>query len=100
MMGKHTPGPWEVFRGTIIGHKGAVVVKRRDDFDWVATVQSSNVPEFEANAHLIAVAPELLAELKCLVAQVEAVLKDAKILEEFFELSLAKAVIAKAEGKQ
>ena len=52
---KPTAGPWIVKApGSVIGHQGKCVVTNDDHFDWVATVQVSNVPEWEANANLIA----------------------------------------------
>ena len=53
MSDKHTPEPWEFFDGTITGHSKQKVIKRRDDFDWVATVQVSNTPEWKANGERI-----------------------------------------------
>jgi hypothetical protein len=61
---KHTPGPWVVRGpGSVIGHSNKCVVQNNDHFDWVAQVQVSNMPEWEANAKLIASAPELLKAL-------------------------------------
>ena len=37
-----------------------VYVKNQDDFDWVATVQVSNVPEWHDNARLIALTPDIV----------------------------------------
>lgn len=63
---KHTPGPWEVDesgpRTAIIGH----VVNQRGgarSYSVVATMNDDNW-ETEANARLIAAAPELLIEAK------------------------------------
>lgn len=58
----HTPGPWKLYPpGSIIGHSKQAVVKQPGAFDWIASVQCSNVPNWEDNAVLIAAAPELLA---------------------------------------
>ncbi len=62
---KYTPGPWVIKPpGSVIGHSSACVVKRETAFDWVATVQVSNTPEWRANAQLIVAAPELLDALQ------------------------------------
>lgn len=62
---KHTPGPWIVkFPGKIVGHSNKCVVKNDNHFDWVATVQTSNVPEWMENAQLIAAAPDMLEVLE------------------------------------
>lgn len=63
----HTPGPW-VHHNGIIGHSDTQVIKNDDRFDWVASVQVSNVPEWEANARLIVAAPELLKALEKFLA--------------------------------
>ena len=85
-----TPGPWKQFPpGTIVGHSGQAVIKQEDAFDWVASaVQIANSPNWEANARLIAAAPELLAVLEeymassmhsgSLLLRIEAVIKQAK----------------------
>ena len=63
----HTPGPWKQFPpGTIVGHSGQAVIKREGDFDWVASVQIANSPNWEANARLIAAAPLMLEALEAI----------------------------------
>jgi len=64
-MAEHTPGPWKMKPpGTIVAHSDKCVVKHPASFDWVATVQVSNVPQWEANGRLIAAAPDLLAAVE------------------------------------
>lgn len=60
MAEKFTPGPW------VVGNDGyRVFVKpERPSFDWVCTVQVSNVPEWQDNASFIASAPEMFAALE------------------------------------
>lgn len=93
--GKHTPGPWSICAG---------------DPSWVATgaVKPINCGN-QANARLIAAAPETAAErdrLKALNAELLAVLKD--LMWRFndaeppcndADVAQARAAIAKAEGR-
>lgn len=94
-MSAHTPGPWvvweghaEVFAGPaksntpgmIRGTRGIVANCESDDF-------GENEDEQEANARLIAAAPDLLEALRCLLSGVPG----AEVT--------ARAAIAKAEGK-
>ena len=46
-----TPGPWEQKHG-----RPQAIIPSWASFDWVASVQVSNVPEWEANAAYIAAA--------------------------------------------
>ena len=61
-MSTHTPGPWSVFSGTN--------EVRADNCKWgnnwpVADALGHDLDEIEANARLIAAAPELLEEIEC-----------------------------------
>ena len=80
----HTPGPWEVFNS----HTGPYVI---DSAEQGAICKLEWCLEAEANARLIASAPELLAALKRLLSDV-IVCYDVGVLRE------ARAAIAKAEG--
>ncbi len=101
-MTEHTPGPWKVSEGPrITGADGTVVV---------FTVDGSYGTNIEANARVIAVAPELLAVLKEAhnVAQQHNLLSTATDLERLQTLKRfldwwnysALPAIAKAEGKE
>lgn len=96
-MSQHTPGPWGAYQ--LKGHEGS-------DFWWIsagnrngwkgASYMQVSGQIGEANARLIAAAPELL----------EALEQAADYLAEFFEegrehrvIKLADAAIAKAEGR-
>lgn len=64
-MAEHTPGPWTVERDG----QGNIVIgapKPNDDarYLWIAEVTPSNNGEHEANARLIAAAPEMLEALR------------------------------------
>lgn len=54
MTTSHTPGPWHVIDGTHVS------AKHLGDGIWIPICHSFNPLEGEANAHLIAAAPELL----------------------------------------
>jgi hypothetical protein len=114
---RHTEGPWRV--RTEIGTFGDVVdandaplaqaqLRQGDAGSWLA---NGGQPERQANAHLIAAAPELLAALKGLLPQtfvgdhpVERIVKHWEYEREQgnglapFVLA-AYAAIAKAEGR-
>jgi hypothetical protein len=81
----HTPGPWTVFNGHV--HAGG--------FEYLPTHRSgAPETEWEANARLIAAAPELLAALKGMVREISK-------YHDTFDANLfvaAERAIAKAEG--
>jgi hypothetical protein len=84
-MSAYTDGPWRV--------RGPQIIPDRASFDWVASVQVSNCPNWEANARLIAAAPELLEALESMLIQ----FADACIIpEDDSACILARAAIAKA----
>lgn len=103
---KHTPGPWALDHGDDVerGHVGisskshsllAQVVWKFEDDD--------RSPRCEANAHLIAAAPDLLAALKNLLARFESEIQSeysgtSQLAERLAEADPARAAIAKAEG--
>lgn len=101
---KHTPGPWKVQRNSRIEIKQ----DNDDRLALLAHVYVSGksfgvryaIPEAEANANLIAAAPELLS-----FAQQFLVESEHANAEDDFDwqpgelMELARSVIAKAEGK-
>lgn len=90
-MGKHTPGPWDRV-GTL------VYALNEDGFNrFCALVQDAHTAkqELEANARLIAAAPELLEALEQFVAWVDAPCESAF---SDSQLASARAAIAKAKG--
>ena len=91
-MSKHTPGPWE-YRWN--GHYFDVGILTRESIVPIFPAVCIGVQAgLEANARLIAAAPELLEALKDIVEWTE--LGD---YEESF-LAKARAAISKAEGAQ
>lgn len=57
LLAEATPGPW--VRANALGlYADGPAIKNAEDFDWVATVQVSNAPNWRENARLIALAPD------------------------------------------
>ena len=103
-MSKHTPGPWEVNK------RATMNVQTKDGVSIAsAGVRSDNTvdqellhAEQEANARLIASAPELLWSLGVLLAMVSNDPEYASETAPFIHrnaLEKARQAIAKAEGK-
>lgn len=95
----HTPGPWALHRpGSMRACDG-----RHDTENGCCTIVEAeilNMPraEAEANARLIAAAPELLAALKAMVASYDD-LRDVLTCDVVIQkLARADAAIQKAEG--
>lgn len=99
-MTTHTPGPWralpEVLTGGIhhVGGRSPIVMKEGRKIACVsrsldARIKDGPCKEAEANARLIAAAPDLLAALKLVVEQGNL---DVWLAKQ------ARAAIAKAEG--
>jgi len=87
---KHTPGPWVCPYGSRI--YGA------DGLELAATAYAHRgTNETEANAALIAAAPELLIAFENLVNEIEAY-QSAGEITGYFSLKNAHAAIAKAKG--
>ncbi len=85
---KHTPGPWEVELGT--ANRDWHIIKR-------GTAWNATSAERDANARLIAAAPDLLAALALILADYSAAYGgDEK--DEPKAMKAARAAIAKAEG--
>lgn len=100
---QHTPGPWTTGKngddcapGHAICHGPYVIAKVYERGYPIASGGTGWAPESQADATLIAAAPELLAALKGLVAHVEKWQfgeTDAK------NIARSRAAIAKAEGE-
>jgi len=98
-MGKHTPSPWEVGQ---LDHAGQRIVRGKHIeicTCWHHSVRSIE-QEMEANARLIAAAPDILGELKRMVEHFEVFASDHSMeasTETWSALHCAKAAISKAE---
>lgn len=93
---KHTPGPWIVLDGEITfeGEDSDVVIAIVND-----GYKSPSVAESEANARLIAVAPDMLAALKECALQIAQTHNRKLTSDEQIALDNARAAIAKATGE-
>lgn len=91
-MTKHTKGPWKVLYSSNKYpsiHSGPTQTPVAVLYEYVSETDRDLLDNAEANARLIAAAPELLAWLKFI--------KDAYSLDEYTQAELSE-LIAKAEG--
>ena len=93
-MSEHTPGPWKVVGQSVISDSGII-----------CNPPSGPIGELEANARLIAAAPdtleqrnELLEALTDLISEVEALSYTSPDVGEW-SLDNARGAIAKAKGE-
>jgi hypothetical protein len=96
-MSEHTPGPWAVERGP----DGYEIVSRSPHLSAsVAGISARHSPTGDADARLIAAAPELLAALIGMV-ELHDNLKTKGVLPADYGIAAGKAhaAIAKAEGR-
>ena len=93
---KHTPGPWKVFR-TNAGELDSITTMNGLRVAGTVTFYGNN--QGEANARLIAAAPELLEAAVACVNHVRGY-HDTLSDGELEVLNLCQAAIAKATGEQ
>jgi len=95
MTAKHTPGPWE-----LIPTKLAGITDLRAQGRHLLRISDSRVGHIDANARLIASAPDLLEALKALLNRVDPANKEREITPKSLlqKMDQARAAIAKAEG--
>ena len=90
---KHTPGPWDADLLDIRDWTFDIPVVRQADYGWrICAVSGTNRQVGEANARLIAAAPELYEALEDIL-----ILVDHDALP-FDLLTRIRAVVAKASG--
>lgn len=82
---KHTPGPWECHPDDLA-----------EGLYWVLP-EATTVAEDEANAHLIAAAPEMKEALEALISVMETTECDRLFRADYAK---AKAALAKANGER
>ncbi len=95
-MAEHTPGPWRVFPLYVL-EDGRFSVEVRTD------VHYAPVKDIEANARLIAAAPELLAALtdlhRAAVDAIDAIPSPSMVRKHLIQtVDAAQEVLAKARG--
>lgn len=100
-MSKHTPGPWAVVEfKKIVSQNPNVKAGCVDHYELVAIVQPQ--PEHEhldANAALIAAAPDMFAALSDLVVAIERAAENGIDMTGHVGLGAAFAAIRKAQGR-
>ena len=105
---KHTPGPWEFGPNhSSTGLAGQLVVRPAGEFphgEWVADVGSMYDDHREANARLIAAAPDLLKALEKIIEMNRQwaldQYGDATKAENMDCVRVARAAITKATGEK
>lgn len=86
---KHTPGPWDYWSGyNTVDELEAQITT--EDGDIVIASYNRQIPEGEANAKLLAAAPELLEALQSCIQQITALCSADDVPDQ------ARAAIAKA----
>lgn len=94
---QHTPGPWIEIEGFIVGHFSDGNVY---DICDPRCAPSEFHDEIDANAHLIAAAPELLEGVKDAIAILSGVLKARPDIRNVAQIKAElEAVVSKAEGR-
>lgn len=93
---KHTPGPWRDVGDGYVEAQSAPLKFRSGWYD-SAYLTADSKDEWEANARLIAAAPELLEALEGLLEYCGGSVADEHLDED--ELKAARAAIAKARGE-
>ena len=103
---KHTPGPWHFFtRKDADGYKERVIAKDFDNGETCSLAVIHHCREDEANARLIAAAPELLEALELAKMGLEAAIEkcrannDSNFLGYALTLDKVNLSIAKARGE-
>ena len=103
-MSNHTAGPWSVTSQSEAGRYISVTAPHpeKNGRKTICRVPFSSDPgpySDDADARLIAAAPELLAALKDLVSEADQMAKTSSLLSRGPVHDRARAAIAKAEGR-
>ena len=94
----HTKGPWKTSSSTLVFAEEPEGVSIICNTLPILYDSGMTLSKATANARLIAAAPELLKELKILVAIIEPCLESGLNIPGLATLNAAKAIISKAEG--
>ena len=97
MKTKHTPGPWRF--GPSSTHPETIVIGNENWTTTIGLVDGYCIERMEANAHLIAAAPELLDACKYVRDTIMDDLDYPHDLRKARIVEFVKAAISKAEGK-
>lgn len=103
-MSKHTPGPWQRSNNSIVSRKAScVVVRLPAQTDRVGDEPPEQIERWDADARLIAAAPELFEALELALGSHNRLLlsdppKDAWVFNGVE--AKARAAIAKAKGEE
>lgn len=89
-MSAHTKGPW---------HTDGQIVEVGNGWR-IATMHGDLPRNMEANAHIIAAAPEMLEALEEIQRAMENMVDDADVVALFGEIKASRAAIAKAKGEK
>jgi hypothetical protein len=104
-MSKHTPGPWRVYPTTELvdarGTEGVTGYNIESESCEIVGVEGIEFwkENAEANARLIAAAPELLEALTSLLSEAEAFASAIRAYANSEAIAAARAAIAKAKGE-
>ena len=90
MTKQHTPGPWAASPYNNVTSRNGTIAKTEQ-------MPSNDDLEREANARLIASAPDLLSALRFLLAD-DVAINGEKLTGSSVPVEMARAAIAKAEG--
>ena len=99
MSAQHTPGPWRLYQGPLLyveadGHLGPIAeLRSRLDVGYLHPLVAETR---EANARLIAAAPDLLEACKLIVSAFDALAPASAARNEPMQINAARAAIAKA----
>ena len=102
---KHTSGPWTIECGK--NYSNEIVGKSKTGKDWVlarTTAAKVGRDQDDANARLIAAAPDLLEALKAMVDKFDSEIHNeydgtSMLKDRLSEANFARLIIAKAEGR-
>jgi len=106
VIAKHTPGPWQIRRssGRPYQIEAPAAVGNKNVTNW-GGISRRTSPEGEANARLIAAAPELLSMLEAALGALEGAAKEVDACsymdDDFYEDNICtriRAAITKAVG--
>ena len=99
-MSEHTPGPWEVFNFSKMGRRFVTVrsgnMEVADVTSFVGPYSARDEERADANARLIAAAPQLLKACKAFVAAYE---KSLQLEKTDMAVRMARIAIEAAEGE-